>query len=98
VFTARYALSPYIKQIRFVFKRLMSKIRARRILKTQVKTTSQISLYGMICMKHDSEVIFVRLFLVFLSVFRARILDFNNTVLTLSYADSDVRHNYVSPP
>jgi hypothetical protein len=27
VFTARYALSPYIKQIRFVFKRLISQVR-----------------------------------------------------------------------
>jgi hypothetical protein len=29
VFTARYALSPYIKQIRFVFKGLMNKEWAR---------------------------------------------------------------------
>jgi hypothetical protein len=30
VFTARYALRPYIKQIRFVFKRLIPKARHRK--------------------------------------------------------------------
>jgi hypothetical protein len=38
VFTARYALSPYIKQIRFVFKGLRKSLHVRRNIKLEKYT------------------------------------------------------------
>jgi hypothetical protein len=37
VFTARYALGPYIKQIRFVFKGLIMSVIVMKVLSLQVK-------------------------------------------------------------
>jgi hypothetical protein len=47
VFTARYALSPYIKQIRFVFKRLMYSTFLLFVPKTDYKKLTCKNLYLM---------------------------------------------------
>jgi hypothetical protein len=57
VFTARYALSPYIKQIRFVFKGLRKKSGLQEDFKAAMNIVAQLSIRKSPCVRADRVII-----------------------------------------